>query len=135
MLKKSHFILLLFALLIFQSLWNVAAAFCVHEEKAFTNTSAQHFGHHQMTKYCQSDFKISEIQNHSSSDFSFLEDDHQDHLPSFNAMILVDEQDKFIFKSSQLIALINFFPWYNFYQSPDLAQNNPPPIFAPLQVG
>jgi hypothetical protein len=33
----------LFSLLIFQSLWNVAAAFCVHknQEKAL-----QHFGHH-----------------------------------------------------------------------------------------
>lgn len=127
--------MLLFALLTFQSLWNVAAAFCVHEETTFSQSSTQHFGHHQMTKSCQSDFKISQIQTHSSSDFSFLEDDHQDHLPSFNAMILVDEQDNFIFSSRQIIALVNALPWYSFYQSPDLALNTPPPILAPLQVG
>lgn len=127
--------MLLFALLLFQSLWNVAAAFCVHEETTLSHISTPHFGHHQMTKSCQSEFKISHVQSHLSTDFSFLEDDHQDHLPSFNAMILVEEQDNFVFSSSQVIALVHLFPWYNFYQSPDIGLNNPPPILAPLQVG
>lgn len=135
MLKRSGWITLLFALLTFQSLWNVAAAFCVHEETTFSQSSTQHFGHHQMTQSCQSEFKISHAPSHLSSDFSFLEDDHQDHLPSFNALILVEEQDYFIFLNRQIVALVNALPWYNFYQSPDLTLNNPPPILAPLQVG
>ncbi|WP_111857997.1 cation efflux protein, CzcI-like [Acinetobacter sp. CFCC 10889] len=135
MLKRSSWITLLFALLIFQSLWNVAAAFCVHEDIQPSRVNIPHFGHHQMTQACQNELKTPHHHVQVDYDFSFLEDDHQDHLPSFNAMILVDEQDRFIFKSSQSITSLHFFPWYNFYQSPDLTQNNPPPIFAPLQVG
>lgn len=62
MVKKSNiFITFMLSLFIFQSLWNVAAAFCVHETLSTHSTTLPHFGHHgavrceqnQTTKHTQ----------------------------------------------------------------------------------
>lgn len=57
-MRSTTWISVLVALFMFQSLWNVAAAFCVHEEQKAQVVTQQsfHFGHHQTT-LCVSDDK------------------------------------------------------------------------------
>lgn len=75
------------SLFIFQSLWNVAAAFCVHETLSTHSTTLPHFGHHgavrceqnQTTKHNH----VSAVQEKTPLSSVFATDDHRDHLPSF----------------------------------------------------
>ncbi|MEX8136605.1 cation transporter, partial [Acinetobacter nosocomialis] len=46
--RSALFMSVLFCLLIFQSLWNVAAAFCAHENQ---EKALHHFGHHAALSY------------------------------------------------------------------------------------
>ena len=80
----------LFSLLIFQSLWNVAAAFCVHknQEKAL-----QHFGHHaDLNVYQSSDHMQTEhvgiVENSENAPLSWQ--DHHDHLPSCFHVVMTE---------------------------------------------
>ncbi|MEN8415948.1 cation efflux protein, CzcI-like [Acinetobacter radioresistens] len=134
---STTWITVLVGLFMFQSLWNVAAAFCVHEEQTLVQQS-YHFGHHQNTLCIshdrqhkhdtQSDHK--DIKNNNLK----LGEDHQDHLPSMTHLIVQNE------KISVLIPVfethvIPEFHWKNSYQAPDLFQQSPPPEFSPLMVG
>lgn len=134
----------------FQSLWNVAAAFCDHENRNIvSHSSVPHFGHH-VALNCQQDQQqheknvsnaIEQVEtlshDHSGTsqlnDFlNHLDDDHSDHLPSFAHFIVADvskqaDQPKFVAYSET-----TFIDWKNLYQSPDLFQPNPPPAFSPL---
>lgn len=48
-MRSSTWITMLIALFMFQSVWNVAAAFCVHEKLGQNNQPSMHFGHHEAT--------------------------------------------------------------------------------------
>jgi hypothetical protein len=153
--RSGIFITVLLSLFMFQSLWNVAAAFCDHENTALTaqKMMTQHFGHHSAPNCVQDqkqhshqlgayeieqpvvDSKQKPIHQYdaSVSDFlSHLNDDHSDHLPSFAHFIVVDDQ-----QSAELPKFITypdsaFIGWNNLYQSPDLYLLNPPPLPSPL---
>ena len=134
--KRSRlFVTLLFSLFMFQSLWNVAAAFCVHEEPKSVS-SLPHFGHHA-TVSCESMAHgmspKSTTQEPSSFDLAtFAQDDHSDHLPSFAHMMLTEAQQSALSPVfiPQLVQVQ--FNWQNLYQSPHLFPANPPPVLTPL---
>lgn len=121
-----------------QSLWNVAAAFCVHEEPAQIQQS-YHFGHHQNT-LCSSEMSHSDLphepskQLKSASDDLQIGEDHQDHLPSMIHLIVQDQHTVEVSPNLDL-PYIPKFDWKNHYQAPDLFLKNPPPEYAPLMVG
>jgi hypothetical protein len=134
--KRSRlFVTVLFSLFMFQSLWNVAAAFCVHEEPKRVSTMP-HFGHHA-TASCESIahgvLQKSTTQDTSSFDLAaFAQDDHSDHLPSFAHVILTEAQQSALSPVfiPQLVQVQ--FNWQNLYQSPHLFLANPPPVLTPL---
>lgn len=139
------FMTLVLSLFIFQSLWNVAAAFCTHENTPVTarGLMEQHFGHH-LALNCQQDQQQHQtrdetgLQTHTpqhaqlNNIFTHLADDHSDHLPSFAHFIViavVQQAETPIF-TARLTR--QTFDWHNLYQSPHLYLPSPPPVFAPL---
>jgi hypothetical protein len=136
LVKRSHvFITLLLSLFMFQSLWNVAAAFCVHEEPKRVSTMS-HFGHH-VTASCESNahgmVKKSTTQHISSFDLAaFAQDDHSDHLPSFAHVMLTEAQQSALSPVFIPQLVQAQFNWQNLYQSPHLFPANPPPVLTPL---
>ena len=144
--RSGIFMTVLLSLFMFQSLWNVAAAFCDHENTGVTvsQSFSSHFGHH-VAPNCSQDLQQHQkpfISNDATSnhqhhvqlnDFlNHLEDDHSDHLPSFAHFIVADvsqqaEHPRFIAYPES-----SFIDWKNLYQSPDLFLPNPPPASAPL---
>lgn len=75
------------SLFIFQSLWNVAAAFCVHETLSTHSTTLPHFGHHGAVRCEQNQTtthtQMQALQEKMQLSSVFATDDHRDHLPSF----------------------------------------------------
>ena len=141
MQRVGVFVTLLACLFMFQSVWNVAAAFCNHERLLSVVVStqqpiAEHFGHHIIAAEhwqqhsSQGKNQSSEIKNAIQED----QQDHSDHLPSFAPVLLeIDRQTT----SPQYIGHVisSRFYWSNLYQSPDLYELNPPPVLSPLLVG
>ena len=130
--------IVLLSLFMFQSLWNVAAAFCAHENlnHGYTVTSQFHFGHHVALSCEQNQQHLHDSKQtvgiQMSEFISQLDDDHSDHLPSFAHFIVADvsqqaDQPKFVAYPESA-----FIDWKNLYQSPDLFLPNPPPASAPL---
>ena len=122
----------------FQSLWNVAAAFCGHENLKTTQIQnvQTHFGHH-VALHCESDVSHKKISSYTESTLStdFLnnfQDDHRDHLPSFAHFIVADVQQQTDQPRSATYFESTLIDWENLYQSPHLFRQNPPPISAPL---
>ncbi|OTG79662.1 cation transporter [Acinetobacter sp. ANC 5054] len=121
----------------FQSFWNVAAAFCVHEQQSQLQQS-YHFGHHQNT-LCVSDnhqydhHEQSENKKTISNDLKIGED-HQDHLPSMTHLIVQNEKFDVVHPNFE-VEVDPQFHWKNSYQPPDLFLQSPPPEFSPLMVG
>ena len=136
-MRSVKWITVLVTLFMFQSLWNVAAAFCVHEEQAQV-LQTYHFGHHQNT-LCASDSRQHDHNGQSeniktvSSDLEIGED-HQDHLPSMTHLIVQNEKISLLTLPSDDNTIPHFY-WNNSYQPPDLFQQSPPPEFSPLMVG
>jgi hypothetical protein len=144
-MRSTTWITVLVGLFMFQSLWNVAAAFCVHEEQTQVQQS-YHFGHHQNT-LCLSSSNESHPQ-HSSHQASEpankqfkntvndvkIGEDHQDHLPSMTHLIVQNQQSIHLVPH-QAIEYSPKFDWKNLYQAPDLLQQTPPPVFSPLMAG
>lgn len=147
------------SLFIFQSLWNVAAAFCLHDEQA-GQLQRTHFGHHQPT-LCSidqvSDHEVNQIPSHSSLDADINQQDmgneitsfktvsasdtqslklidHQDHLPSMSSIIM-QQLPIHASRLDHALTLLHQFYWSNAYQSPQLTGPTPPPEFSPLSVG
>lgn len=121
----------------FQSFWNVAAAFCVHEQQP-QSQQRYHFGHHQNT-LCASDSRQHDHNGQSENIKTFSSDleigeDHQDHLPSMTHLIVQNEKVD-VFHPSSEVKVNPQFHWKNSYQAPDLFQQSPPPEFSPLMVG
>ncbi|OTG84952.1 cation efflux protein, CzcI-like [Acinetobacter sp. ANC 4648] len=142
MQRSGILITVLLSLFMFQSLWNVAAAFCGHEviqNNPSSHISVQHFGHH-VALSCQTDEHANVANQHQSTELNDsmsalaqnLQDDHSDHLPSFSHFMIADIQQKA--DEPHLSAYINlqFMDWKNLYQSPHLYLPNPPPVFSPL---
>ncbi|MDU5496179.1 MAG: cation transporter [Acinetobacter baumannii] len=122
----------LFSLLIFQSLWNVAAAFCVHknQEKAL-----QHFGHHaDLNVYQSSDHMQTEhvgiVENSENAPLSWQ--DHHDHLPSCFHVVIVEAQEKIVSPLIQSSESKQQYYWSNSYKSPHISKQDPPPILTLL---
>ena len=138
MKRSSLFITVLLSLFIFQSVWNVAAAFCIHEGVK-SSVSVEHFGHHSdEQKHHQKNTSIGQnIDEVQSSKFiQYLEqmdqDDHSDHLPSF-AHIVLNHTNIKVENFPQLNHLKVFnSDWKNFYRSPYLNFPDPPPVLSPL---
>ncbi|KAF1026759.1 MAG: hypothetical protein GAK29_01072 [Acinetobacter bereziniae] len=143
----------------FQSLWNVAAAFCDHEKTTTVSQklASQHFGHHNAPDCDQdqqqhptlkdaiggadhsvkNDAQAQQQSMHQhavdAKEFlSHLNDDHRDHLPSLFHFIVVGDQQQA--ERPKFIAYLEtaFLGWNNLYQSPYLYFPNPPPLFSPL---
>jgi hypothetical protein len=135
--KRSGFLItLLLSLFMFQSFWNVAAAFCVHEAEPKSLTRMAHFGHHT-TVSCESQAHGVEqnttTQVQTTFDFSaFAQDDHSDHLPSFAHIMLTEAQQLAVSPIFIPILTQVQFNWQNLYQSPHLFPANPPPVLTPL---
>lgn len=146
MKRSGRFITVLLCLFMFQSLWNVAAAFCGHEKQLNQSSSVviQHFGHHMAMNCHQDDQTSLNLNNNlkdkhlSSSIYNLsenLQNDHSDHLPSFSHFIVGEKHqqaDEPILSDDLNAQLLD---WKNFYQSPDLYLKNPPPVLTPLLVG
>lgn len=132
-MRSSTWITVLVSLFMFQSLWNVAAAFCVHEESIPLNQN-YHFGHHSNV-LCVSDVQHDYHQVLESIPNTLdLGEDHQDHLPSMNQLILEQRQVSFIQILFSYTVRPEYF-WNNDYRSPDLSSQSPPPEISPLMVG
>ena len=142
-MRSTTWITVLVGLFMFQSLWNVAAAFCVHEEPAQVQQS-YHFGHHQNT-LCVSSESHSQHSSLNATELTGqhlktaineiqIGEDHQDHLPSMTHLIVQNHQS-IIFNLHQAFEHSPKFDWKNFYQTPDLLLQTPPPVFAPLMAG
>lgn len=124
MKKKSVFLLILSSLLLFQSMWNVAAAFCTHEKGLEVSYSIQmHFGHHN-SGHSLSVNKVSQLLS--------SHDDHSDHLPSFSPLILAEAVEHVPNIVSRPSERENKTDWRNLYTSPDLGFSPPPPMLTPL---
>lgn len=138
-MKRSRiFITVLFSLFIFQSLWNVAAAFCIHENSQ-TSQNSSHFGHHISVNIhshesnSTADSTKDTSNDHSQNQYPQIQlDDHTDHLPSFAHFMLLEFRNEM----SQIISVYShkkpYFDWHNLYQSPFLAFLTPPPNLTPL---
>lgn len=124
---KSVFFVLLSCFLLLQSVWNVAAALCLHENK---NTIAvverPHFGHHVVTE------RHSTLHIQLDALTTSEQHDHSDHLPSLNPIMLSQLDQELQQIAHNYISVMQKTDWNNLYQSPDLAFNSPPPILAPL---
>lgn len=129
MKRPFIFIVVLMSLFIFQSLWNVAAAFCQHESSVNHGT---HFGHHQSLTSCVDEHQI---KNHTASDTEKNIQDHHDHLPSLSHILIIEIQKELIQSTQFNLSPEPLYVWLNLYQSPDLIAINPPPLAIPLLVG
>lgn len=137
MQRSRLLMIVLFGLFIFQSTWNLAAAYCVHEKGG--NFSFQHFGHHS---YKENSTDIHQANaKHEVSQFvkyfdQISEYDHDDHLPTVSHIYF--QLNTFDVKQKKInIDLKNIFlDWKNLYQSPDLnTLTPPPPLVISLLVG
>ena len=122
MKSSKLFITVLFSLFLFQSIWNVAAAYCVHD--VAKELAINHLGHH------------SHYKENTSQSFALMqyfdqigEDDHDDHLPSIKYMYFCLVLMKFECEKAQVHLKAIFFDRENFYQSPDLTSLKPPPPY------
>lgn len=124
------------SLFIFQSLWNVAAAFCVHETLSTHSTTLPHFGHHGAVRCEQNQTtthtQMQALQEKMQLSSVFATDDHRDNLPSFAHFILSHVQQSANEPLFSAYVPRLEFDWRNLYQSPHLSRANPPPVLTPL---
>lgn len=157
-MRSITWVTILVSLFMFQSMWNVAAAFCVHEDHNTQSVQPFHFGHHQ-NLLCDKEKQFSQKHQHSdkkdsnsnlSTTSSHLDQkqlnqadidsnagkftDHQDHLPSM-ANVILFKDTSLIQPSNLFVETVPEFNWINAYRSPDLFELSPPPEHTPLMVG
>ncbi|WP_368570835.1 cation efflux protein, CzcI-like [Acinetobacter haemolyticus] len=133
-LRRSRiFITVLLSLFIFQSLWNVAAAYCGHESTSQQSISVGHFGHHVPTK-TESASTHADILNQNTTDLPMLLSlqDHHDHLPSCFHVVVTEAQQQLDEPILRVHKAEQKYYWSNSYQSPHLSGLNPPPVLTPL---
>lgn len=109
----------------FQTFWNVAAAFCAHEQT--TAKVAYHFGHH----VAMDDSGHSHAFKPTQSSTAIFQD-HHDHLPTCLHVLTTarQQQAEEPLRVGQLIQ--QRYRWSNSYQSPHLFNPDPPPVLALL---
>ena len=119
MRRSAVLMTLLLSLFMFQSLWNVAAAFCGHETVS-QSKGQHHFGHHVVdTSSCTTPHQQTTDHTASNGSVPVSLQDHHDHLPScFHVVVIEAQQPQ--------------YHWFNSYQSPDLTGHHPPPVLTPL---
>ena len=135
MRRSAVFMTVLLSLFIFQSIWNVAAAYCTHENPTEQIISDSHFGHHFSESSTKNSSDAEVVLTVSDTSKSINVTDHHDHLPTCtNVVFLASEQqlNEPIFRAHELKQK---YYWANFYQSPYLSEFNPPPESTPLLVG
>ncbi|SCD17504.1 putative component of the czc cation-efflux system (CzcI) [Acinetobacter baumannii] len=120
----------LFCLLIFQSLWNVAAAFCAHENQ---EKALHHFGHHAALSYEASQHSHTEKTDIAGTHKAPLNlSDHHDHLPSCFHVVMTENAQQAQEPFVRVHELSQIYYWSNSYQSPYLGSLNPPPVLTLL---
>lgn len=125
---------LLLSLFIFQSLWNVAAAYCGHENINTTNNSVvTHFGHHvPESSIASTHYSVVSDQEASDLPMSLNLQDHHDHLPSCFHVVVIEAQQQLDEPILRTLESEPKYHWSNSYQSPHLSGLNPPPVLTPL---
>jgi hypothetical protein len=88
--RSAVFMTLLLSLFMFQSFWNVAAAFCAHEQPTEYRT-LNHFGHHIPENLDVSE-KHAVVADQDASDLPMplSLQDHHDHLPSCFHVVVIE---------------------------------------------
>ncbi|WP_410487445.1 cation efflux protein, CzcI-like [Acinetobacter sp. SAAs470] len=129
-MKRSRlFITVLLSLFIFQSAWNIAAAFCIHGNNP-DSALINHFGHHVLNQQHYN-------HTHSVSSGSLLKyldqiNQHGDHLPSVNWVYILPQDTAIDPRMIIVFSPVIFWDQANFYQSPYLNIPIQPPVFSPL---
>ncbi|OTG88112.1 hypothetical protein B9T31_00890 [Acinetobacter sp. ANC 4558] len=127
-MKRSRLLItVLLSLFVFQSTWNLAAAYCIHE--ATDELSISHFGHHldynNEVKSVDSSSKLTKYLSQIS------EAEHDDHLPTV-AYIFQSSSEQLEPERVAQDVQTSFVDLKNLYQSPDLNLPKPPPSFTSL---
>ena len=125
---------LLLSLFIFQSLWNVAAAYCGHENISQQSILDSHFGHHlpANAEVVTKQHIHSINQDTTDLPMPLSLQDHHDHLPSCFYVVVTEAQQQLLQPIPQIQQLQPQYHWFNSYQSPDLTGHHPPPVLTPL---
>ncbi|MCH7308174.1 cation transporter [Acinetobacter sp. NIPH 1852] len=136
MRRSSIFVTVLLSLFIFQSLWNVAAAYCAHENTNQQSTFSSHFGHHvpDAIEAATTQVQTSKLDT-TDLPMPVSLQDHHDHLPSCFHVVTSEVQQQFDQPMLRTQKLKQKYHWSNSYQSPYLSSLNPPPVLTPLLVG
>ena len=132
--RSSLFISVLLSLFIFQSLWNVAAAYCGHENISQQSILDSHFGHHlpANAEVVTKQHIHSINQDTTDLPMPLSLQDHHDHLPSCFHVVVIEAQQQLLQPIPQIQQLQPQYHWFNSYQSPDLTGHHPPPVLTPL---
>lgn len=130
--RSAVFMTLLLSLFMFQSFWNVAAAFCAHEQPTEYRT-LNHFGHHIPENLDVSE-KHAVVADQDASDLPMplSLQDHHDHLPSCFHVVIVEAQEKIVSPLIQSSESKQQYYWSNSYKSPHISKQDPPPILTLL---
>ncbi|WP_025470432.1 cation efflux protein, CzcI-like [Acinetobacter pittii] len=130
--RSAVFVSILFSLLIFQSLWNVAAAFCMHENQ---EKALHHFGHHTALNVDQASPHAHSEQSdkvNTSHKAPLNLQDHHDHLPTCFHVVMTEVEKQAQVPVVHVQELSQIYHWSNSYQSPHLGALKPPPVLTPL---
>ena len=116
----------------FQSFWNVAAAFCAHEQPSEYSTLT-HFGHHvPETLDVSVKYSVAVDQDASDLPMPLSLQDHHDLLPSCFHVVVIEAQQQLDEPILHILESEQKYHWSNSYQSPHLSGLNPPPVLTPL---
>ena len=132
--RSAVFMTLLLSLFIFQSLWNVAAAYCGHENISQQSILDSHFGHHlpANAEVVTKQHIHSINQDTTDLPMPLSLQDHHDHLPSCFHVVVTEAQQLLDTPVLRVQQSEQQYYWSNFYQSPHLSGLNPPPVLTPL---
>ncbi|HCQ9884727.1 TPA: cation transporter [Acinetobacter baumannii] len=130
--RSAIFMSVLFCLLIFQSLWNIAAAFCAHENQ---EKALHHFGHHAALNVYQTS-SHTHVEHTETLDAAHKAplnlQDHHDHLPTCFHVVMTEVTKQAQTPVLHVHELSQIYHWSNSYQSPHLSALKPPPVLTPL---
>ena len=134
MRRSAVWMTLLLSLFIFQSLWNVAAAYCGHENISQQSILDSHFGHHlpANAEVVTKQHIHSINQDTTDLPMPLSLQDHHDHLPSCFHVVVTEAQQLLDTPVLRVQQSEQQYYWSNFYQSPHLSGLNPPPVLTPL---
>ncbi|USA46809.1 cation transporter [Acinetobacter sp. C26M] len=131
MQRSTVFVTVLLSLFMFQSFWNVAAAFCAHETVSQYSTLS-HLGHHVAEKTHSSEQGAVFDKVAADLPMPLSLQDHHDHLPSCFHVVVTEVQQYVNEPMLHSQDIEQKYYWSNSYQSPHLSGLNPPPVLTPL---